>query len=100
MWPPPHGSGIFATRSGSANSGNRENSSRRPLRTASASSPVEVAEEQKWLRRAPFLAHEQHGRLGSEQIDARKRPDRLRRRQHVQSFAERAIADLVVILNE
>ncbi len=62
--------------------------------------PVEVAEEQKWLRRAPFLAHEQHRDLGSEQIDACKRADGFGRSQRVQPFAERAIADLVVILDE
>ena len=40
------------------------------------------------------------GRLRREQIDARKRPDDLRRREDVQPFAEGAIADLVVVLNE
>ena len=88
------------TRSGSANSGNRENSSRRPFLTASRQLSAEVAEKKEGRRRAPFLAHEQHRYLRSEQVDACKRPDGLGRSQHVQPFAKRAIADLVVILDE
>ena len=61
---------------------------------------IEVAEKEEWRRRAPFLAHEQHRYLRREQVDARKRADRLRGRQRVQPFAKRAIADLVVILDE
>ena len=62
--------------------------------------PLVVAEKEEWLLRAPFLAHEQHGYLRSEQVDAGERPDRLGRCQHVEPFAKRAIADLVVILDE
>ena len=61
---------------------------------------AEVAEKEEWRRRAPFLAHEQHRDLRREQVDAGERADDLRRSQRVQPFAKRAIADLVVVLDE
>ena len=45
----------------------RANSRLRPLRTASASSPLEIAEKRERLGRAPLLAHEQQRRRRLQQ---------------------------------
>ncbi len=60
----------------------------------------EIAEERERLLRPPFLAHEQHRRLRQEEIDARERPDSRRGGKRGQPLAERAVADLVVVLDE
>ena len=60
----------------------------------------EVAEERKGLGRAPFLAHEQQRRRRLQQQHCQRRFDRCGLRQRRQALAERAIADLVVVLDE
>jgi hypothetical protein len=59
-----------------------------------------VAEIQKRLPRAVFLAHEQHRNLWRQQQDRETGTEPLRRRQLRQPFAECAIADLIVVLQE
>ena len=61
---------------------------------------VEVGEEAERLGRAPLLAHEQERDVGREQEDRLHRLDRLGRRQSGDPLAERAVADLIVILDE
>ena len=65
----------------------------RPLRP-------EIAEERKWPRRAPLLAHEQHWDLRQQQIDRRYRTYCFGRCEIRHPIAERPIADLIVVLNE
>ena len=59
---------------------------------------AEIAEEREGLRRAPFLAHEQHRDLRQQQIDRGDRAHRFGRRDRVQPIAKGAVADLVVVL--
>jgi hypothetical protein len=61
---------------------------------------LEVAEKWKWLARGPFLAHEHQGRPRSEQRDGQGCFERRNRRQLGEPFAERAIADLVMVLQK
>jgi hypothetical protein len=61
---------------------------------------VKVAEEGKWRLRAPFLAHEQHRRHRREQGDRERSFDPLRTRIGFEPVAERAVADLIVVLQE
>src|SRR6185437_1473081 len=50
--------------------------------------------------RSPFLAHEQHRHAGREQRDRQRGLDRARIGMGFEPVAERAIADLVVVLQE
>src|SRR5579871_6293154 len=61
---------------------------------------AEIAEELEGTRSAPFLAHEQHWYLWQQQIGRGHGAQCLRAAQHTQALAQRAIADLIVILNE
>ena len=60
----------------------------------------EIAEEGKRLRRAPLLAHEQHGNLRQQEIDRRDRPHCCNRCETGQPIAECPVAHLVVVLDE
>ena len=61
---------------------------------------AEIAEERERARSAPFLAHEEHRYLGQQQAAGVDRAHRLGCGQRVQALAERAVADLVVVLRE
>ncbi len=62
---------------------------------------LEVAEVGKGLRRIPFLAHEQHGRRGRQQQHSGGGPQRRFILHDVaEPLAERAVADLIVVLQE
>src|ERR1019366_10026428 len=57
---------------------------------------VEIAEEREPLLCAPFLAHENHRRLREQQIDRRESAHDVGRRNHAETLASRAIADLIM----
>src|SRR3569623_2849123 len=59
---------------------------------------LEIAEKRKQSCCAPFFAHEQHWRQRREQGDRQRGFYRSRRRR--KPVAERAVADLVMVLNE
>ena len=61
---------------------------------------LKIAEERKRPPRAPFVAHEHQRRRRREQRDGKRRLQRRRRREHRQPLAQRAVADLVVVLQE
>ncbi len=61
---------------------------------------LEVAEERKRLARAPFVAHEQQRRRRREQRHGQRGLERRGWRQRRQPLAERAVADLIVVLQE
>src|SRR6185436_4279968 len=61
---------------------------------------VEVAEEEERLAAAPFLAHEEERRRRREKLDRRERLQLAILRERDQPFAHRAVADLVVVLQE
>ena len=87
-------------RDGLLKEAKRLNSLRRPLRTASPSSPWKVAEEQERLAAAPLLAHEEQRRRRREQLDGGQRLQLLFVGERDQPLAKRAVADLVVVLQE
>ena len=60
----------------------------------------EIAEERERLRRSPFLAHEQQGDHRRQQRDRQRGLDRSRIGHALEPVAERAVADLVVVLQE
>src|SRR5207248_1133416 len=61
---------------------------------------VEVTEKQKRLPAAPFLAHEDERRRGREELDGAERFHHLGFCQRQQPLAKRAVAHLVVVLQE
>jgi hypothetical protein len=61
---------------------------------------VVVGEEQEGRGGAPFLPHEDQRDLRAQQQQRGGRRQRLRVRQRRQPFAEGAVADLVVVLQE
>src|ERR1700704_5036291 len=61
---------------------------------------LEVAEERKRHLRAPFFSHEQHRRHRGDQCDRERGLDRFGVRNAFKPVAQRAIADLVVVLQE
>ena len=61
---------------------------------------VEIGEKAERLRRAPFLAHEQERNVGREQEHRLHGLDRAVLRKVRDAFAERAVADLIVVLDE
>ena len=86
----------------------RRHISHRPRRYSSAPAlahgfgevALEIAEERKRRFRAPFLAHEQHRDHRRQQGDRQRGFDRLRLALAFEPVAERAVADLVVVLQE
>ena len=72
-----------------------------PARTASASSPLKVAEKRERLGRAPFLAHEQQAAApGCNSNTASAAASASGWASDCQPFAHRPVADLVVVLQE
>src|SRR5262245_6596710 len=63
-------------------------------------SPMEIAEERKRLRRSPLFAHEQERRHGCEQRDGERGGQSGPVRLHRETVTQRAIADLVVVLQK
>ena len=61
---------------------------------------VEVAEEEERLPAAPLLAHEDERRRRREELDGGERFQLFFVRQGQQALAHRAVADLVVVLQE
>src|SRR5690606_21578207 len=61
---------------------------------------VKVREEQERLPGAPLFSHEEKRDLRRQEKDCRQRACSRRFRQHVDPFAEGAVADLIVILDE
>ena len=85
---------------GSRNAAKRANSWRRPLRTASPSSPAEVAEEQKRCRLCHSSPMNSIGICGSSRYSAVTARTACPSASARQALAQRAIADLVVVLDE
>src|SRR6185436_16343329 len=61
---------------------------------------VEIAEEEERLPAAPLLAHEQKRRRRGEELDRRQGLELVRLGQRQEPFSHRAVADLVVVLQE
>src|ERR1700761_649103 len=61
---------------------------------------LEVAEKWEGSFRAPFLAHEQHGNCRRKERDRKRGFDGFRFGKTLQPVTERAVADLVVVLQE
>jgi hypothetical protein len=59
-----------------------------------------IAKKRKRPRRSPFLAHEHQRRHRRQQCHRERRLDGRFRRQHGKTIAERAVADLIVVLQE
>ena len=76
------------------------NSARRPLRTASASAPLKVAEERERLRAPHSSPMNISGGIGASSMTASAASHGGRIGKRVEALAERAVADLVVVLQE
>jgi len=61
---------------------------------------LEVAEEREGSLRTPFLAHEQHGDHGRKKRHCESGLDFLPGCQRLETITKRAVADLVVVLQE
>ena len=94
------GSGMLSRGRGRRRRRNRANSLRRPSRTSWARSALWSVKNRNGVPRAPFLAHEQHRDVRASSSSARRGAQRLRDRRARQPLAERAVADLVVVLQE
>src|SRR5690606_31683488 len=60
----------------------------------------EIAEEREWLLRTPFLAHVEHGWHRQQQRDRQRGLDGGGGCQRLETVSERAVSDLVVVLEE
>ena len=83
-----------------ANSGNRSELTSPALAHRVRQLVVKIGEEAERLGRAPFLAHEQERNVGRKQGYRLHGLDCPLFRKIRDAFAERAIADLIVVLDE